>query len=56
MTKFASQLYQYYDPQHGFGYFHATGDELDKLQPHKKVILMEEVSIMTLVASVFNTQ
>ena len=43
MKTFASQLYKYYEPQHGFGYFHATGKELNELQPHKKVILMEEV-------------
>jgi hypothetical protein len=53
MKKFASEFYRYYDPQKGFGYFYATGDELCKLQPHKKVVLMEEVYIFITVV-VFN--
>ena len=45
MEKFASKHHRHYDPEDGFGYYHATGDKLDNIQPHKKVILMDEVKI-----------
>ena len=45
MKKVASKLlnYRYYDPLDGFGYFHATGEQLNEIQLHKKVILMDKV-------------
>lgn len=48
MKKFASKLHRYYDPQDGFGYYHATGELLDEIQLHKKVILMDKVKRLNL--------
>ena len=44
MCEFARKHYQNYQPEDGFGYFKKPETKLELIAPHKKIILMDQVS------------